>query len=98
MIMLPDTPRWYYERNRHDEGDRVLAALHDLPLDHEDVQGVKKEILDVIALETASGSTLNIMDIFWDRSKMKFGRRLRISFLVLAFQQNMGEPLHHVNV
>ena len=73
---------------RNDEGDQVLAALHDLPVEAEPVQHVRKEIFDVISLE-GSDSKLNILDIFWDRSKQKFGRRLRISFLVLAWQQNM---------
>lgn len=89
MLMLPDTPRWYYEMGRNDEGDQVLAALHDLPLEAEPVQHVRQEIFDVIQLE-GGDNKLNLLDIFWDRSRQKFGRRLRISFLVLAIQQNMG--------
>ena len=33
---------------------------------------------------------INLMDLLWDRSKLKTGRRLRIAFLILAIQQNMG--------
>ena len=25
LLFLPDTPRWYYARDRHEEGDKTLA-------------------------------------------------------------------------
>lgn len=89
MIMLPDTPRWYYSTGRFEKGDRVLEALHGQSLDSESVQHQKQEILGAIALESSYGK-INILDLFWDRSRLKTGRRLRISFLILAIQQNMG--------
>lgn len=33
MYFLPDTPRWYYARNRWEEGDAVLAQLNDSTVD-----------------------------------------------------------------
>jgi hypothetical protein len=48
MYFLPDTPRWYYARDRHAEGDAVLCQLNDLPLEHPKVQQTKQEILAVI--------------------------------------------------
>lgn len=72
-----------------EEGDRVLEALHDKPLESEAVMGQKQEILDAIALESTHAK-INILDLVWDRSKLKTGRRLRIAFLILAIQQLMG--------
>lgn len=80
ILMLPDTPRWYYAKGRTQEGDQVLQALHAKPLQSPEVQLTKNEILDAIALESTH-ARLNIMDILWDRSKLKTGRRLRVSFL-----------------
>ena len=90
MIMLPDTPRWYYSCGRNEQGDRVLAALHAQPLESDAVQKQKQEIMDAIALES-SHAKINFLDLLWDRSKLKTGRRLRISFLVLTIQQLMGQ-------
>ena len=89
MIMLPDTPRWYYSRKQNAEADSVLERLHNLPLDSEPVQKQKQEILDTIAMES-SHARINLLDLLWDRSKLKTGRRLRVAFLILAIQQNMG--------
>ena len=89
MIMLPDTPRWYYSQGRMEDGDKVLEQLHGTAFESEAVQKQRSEILDAIALED-SHARLNILDLLWDRSKLKSGRRLRISFLILAWQQNMG--------
>lgn len=80
----------YYSMGRIEEGDRVLAALHGQSMDSEPVQRQKHEILDTIALEDTHAK-INLLDIFWDRSRLKTGRRLRISFLILAIQQNMGQ-------
>ena len=90
MLLLPDTPRWYFSTGRMEKGDRVLEGLHDQPLDSEPVQRQKQEIMATIALES-SHAKINILDLFWDRSRLKTGRRLRISFLILALQQNMGQ-------
>lgn len=89
MALLPDTPRWYYARGKMDKGDDVLARLHGMPLDSEPVQRQKQEILDTIELEKTH-ARINLLDLLWDRSELKTGRRLRISFLILAIQQNMG--------
>jgi hypothetical protein len=63
-----------------EEGDRVLEALHDRPLYDGAVQAQKKEIMDAIALESTH-ARINLLDLVWDRSKLKTGRRLRIAFL-----------------
>jgi hypothetical protein len=72
-----------------EEGDRVLSALHNLPIEDEQVQCQKRAILDVIAIE-ASQKSFNPLTLIWDNTELQAGRRLRISFLLLAFQQLMG--------
>ena len=89
MLILPDTPRWYYSKGRNDEGDRVLSRLHDQPIESELVQQQRQEILETVKLEKVQGR-LNLSDLFWDRSERQIARRIRTSFLLLSLQQNMG--------
>jgi hypothetical protein len=89
---LPDTPRWYYARDRIEEGDAVLALLHDLPTDDEKVQSQKREILTSLQLEAEDENKLNWKSLlFWDNTELRVGRRIRISFLILSIQQMMGK-------
>lgn len=81
LSMLPDTPRWYYARGRDEEGDRVLARLHELPVEHEAVQFVKAEIKASLDEDDATGK-ISLMILFWDNTELQFGRRLRTSFLI----------------
>ena len=90
MIFLPDTPRWYFAKGRNAEGDSVLQSLHDKPLEHPDVQHMKDEILASIELEETSEAKFNVLDLIWDRSDIRAGRRIRVAYLVLAIQQLMG--------
>lgn len=90
LLLLPDTPRWYYARGRDEEGDQVLARLHALPVDHEAVQLVKSEIKASLDEEDDTGK-ISLTILFWDNTELQFGRRLRTSFLinwVCCFQQN----------
>ena len=89
MVVLPDTPRWYYSKGRIEEGDKVLARLFARPVDSEEVQQQKQDILETISLETGEGK-IRFTDWFWDRSRLQSARRIRTSFLILAAQQNMG--------
>ncbi len=91
MLILPDTPRWYYAQNRIEEGDAVLARLHALPVGSEHVQWVKKEIMESIELEEYEENKLSIKSLFWDNTELRVGRRIRISFMILSIQQMMGK-------
>lgn len=91
MLFLPDTPRWYYAKGRNGEGDDVLYRLWDRPLDDPHVQGMRSEILASIKLEAEEEHKFNVMDLVWDRSDLRAGKRIRISFLILSIQQMMGE-------
>ena len=45
LFFLPDTPRWYYARNRYAEGDRTLARLHAKDVNEDVVQYQRGEII-----------------------------------------------------
>ncbi|RVX74849.1 hypothetical protein B0A52_01126 [Exophiala mesophila] len=90
MFFMPDTPRWYYARGRNEEGDDVVARLHDRPVEDPAVQAMRNEILASIKLEDEDEHKFNVIDLFWDRSDLKAGRRIRISFMILSLQQMMG--------
>ncbi len=89
LFLLPDTPRWYYATGRMEQGDNVLARLHSLPVEHEQVQLVREEILSSLKEEDDEGS-FNWWLLFWDNSELQFGRRLRTSFLINWAQQFLG--------
>ncbi|KAF5636946.1 sugar transporter STL1 [Fusarium sp. NRRL 25303] len=90
MLFLPDTPRWYYARGLEAEGDKTLCQIFDAEIHDERVQSVKSSILTNIAFESQNEKGFNLLDLFWDSSDLRVGRRIRISFLILAIQQMMG--------
>lgn len=90
MWLLPDTPRWYYAKGYTEKGDDVLCRLFDAPIDDPAVQNMKQGILASIKLEDDNENAFRIFDLIWDRSDLRSGRRIRISFMILALQQMMG--------
>lgn len=91
MLFLPDTPRWYYAKGFDEQGDDALCRLYDAPLDAPAVQNVKQGILASIKLEESNEAKFSLLDLVWDRSDLRAGRRIRISFMILALQQMMGQ-------
>jgi len=91
LLFLPDTPRWYYAKGRNAEGDDVVMRLHDRPLDDPQVQAMINEILAAIKLEDQDEHKFNPLDLIWDRSDLRAGKRIRISFMILSLQQMMGK-------
>lgn len=76
-----------------EEGDETVCRLIDAPLEDPRVQDMKTSILASIALEEESSQErgFRFLDLIWDRGDLRVGRRLRIAFLVLSFQQLMGQ-------
>jgi hypothetical protein len=91
MFFLPDTPRWNYAKGRIEEADRVVCNLFDADINDPRVQDMKQSILASIQLEEQDEHGFRILDLIWDTSDLRVGRRIRISFLVLALQQMMGK-------
>ncbi|KAG8158428.1 hypothetical protein KVR01_011550 [Diaporthe batatas] len=90
LLFLPDTPRWYYARERIEEGDIVLALLNDQPVDHPNVQEQKKDILRSIQMEAEDENKFSLICLVWDNTELRVGRRIRTGFLLLSIQQMMG--------
>lgn len=57
----------YYVKGRIDEGDQVLSALHDLPLDDPHVQGQRRQIFEAVEIEM-SQKPFNPLTLIWDNS------------------------------
>ncbi|KAH7070980.1 MFS transporter [Paraphoma chrysanthemicola] len=97
MWFLPDTPRWYYARNRWEEGDAVLAQLNDTPIDSEKVQSTRREILAAIEAELEANSSLHWKQFLTmgivDNTRMKIIRRLCMCFWLPMIREWMGSSL-----
>ena len=74
----------YYARNRHEEGDAVLAQLNDADVDSENVQYTRREILAAIESELEASASLHWKDFLTmgivDKTRMKIIRRICICF------------------
>lgn len=97
MFFLPDTPRWYYIRDRMEEGDKTLARLYGAyrkgKVNYDDVpeiQAMKSTIISSFRVEEESENKLTFLSIVWDNTPLRVGKRIRISFIILGIQQSMG--------
>lgn len=81
---LPDTPRWYYARNKLDQGDATLCQLYDQPLDSDTVQYTKRQIMTAIEIELEANESISWRQFLTfglvDTTKLKIIRRLCICF------------------
>ena len=97
MYFLPDTPRWYYARNRFEEGDAVLARLNDAEVESEKVQYTRREILLAIESELEASASLHWKDVLTmgivDKTKMKIIRRICIYFWMPMIREWIGSSL-----
>jgi Na+/melibiose symporter-like transporter len=97
MVFLPDTPRWYYARDNIPEGDKTLSRIFGVyrkgVTNHgnvPEIQVVKQTIMENFHVEEESSNRLTLLSLIWDNTPLRVGRRVRISFLILAIQQSMG--------
>lgn len=84
MFFMPDTPRWYYARNRPDDGDDALSRLADVPVEHPKVQQTRREIMVAIEAEEEAKSSLRWTSFLsmgiLDKTPLRIVRRLVICF------------------
>ncbi|KAJ5599218.1 hypothetical protein N7450_000285 [Penicillium hetheringtonii] len=97
MFFLPDTPRWYYIRDRMEEGDKTLSRLYGVYRNGmtnygavAEIQNMKSTIMASLRVEEESENKLTLLSIVWDNTPLRVGRRIRISFMILGIQQSMG--------
>ncbi|KAF7192842.1 Sugar transporter STL1 [Pseudocercospora fuligena] len=97
MLFLPDTPRWYYARNRWEEGDTALAQLHDTDINDPRVQRTRSEILAAIEAELEANASLDWKQFLTmgivDKTRMKIIRRLCMCFWLPMIREWMGSSL-----
>lgn len=97
MYFLPDTPRWYYARNRWEEGDATLARLNDSEIESPQVQQTRREILSSIEAELEATASLNWKQFLTmgivDKTRLKIVRRLCICFWLPMIREWMGSSL-----
>jgi hypothetical protein len=70
MLLLPDTPRWYYAKGRNMERDAVLSRLHEKPIDHPDVMFQRREIFASIKLEE-DVNRFRISSLIWNSTDLR---------------------------
>lgn len=84
VFFLPDTPRWYYARNKIDQGDAALVQIYGEDIDSEAVQETKRHIMTAIEIELEANATLHWQHFLTmgivDRTQLKIIRRLIICF------------------
>lgn len=94
MFFMPDTPRWYYARNREAEGDAVLTRLNNSTIDDPAVQKTKQEILVAIEAELEATTSLRWQKFLTmgltDKTPMRIVLRLCICFWIPMLQEWMG--------
>lgn len=97
MVFLPDTPRWYYARDRIGESDKTLSRIYGVyrkgasnHSEYPEIQTMKANMVANFQVEEESGSRLTLLSLIWDNTPLRVGRRVRISFLILSIQQSMG--------
>jgi hypothetical protein len=97
MFFLPDTPRILYAKGRNDEGDEVLARLHDATVDSPVVQQTKREILLAIEMELEANESIHWTQFLTlgviDHTPMKSIRRICICFWLPMIREWMGSSL-----
>lgn len=97
MFFLPDTPCWYYARGRHEEVDVALSQLNDLPVDSENVQQIRREIMLALEMELEADSSLNWKQFLTlgivDKTELKIVRRIMICFWLPMIREWMGSSL-----
>lgn len=97
MWFMPDTPRWYYARNRPEEGDATLCQLSDLPFEHPKIQQIKREIMLAMEAEEEAKSSLKWTQFITfgitDKTPLRIVRRLSICFWLPFLREASGSSM-----
>lgn len=89
IIVLPESPRWLFTRERYEEGETVIAALMGKEISHHDVQLQKTIILDSIRASGQAGKSTPLSAVFTGGKTQHF-RRMLLGSSSQFFQQIGG--------
>ncbi|KAF4155965.1 hypothetical protein CNMCM6936_003577 [Aspergillus lentulus] len=89
MMVLPESPRWLFTRERYEEGESVIAALMGKEISHHDVQLQKNIILDSIRASGQMGKNTPLSAVFTGGKTQHF-RRMLLGSSSQFFQQIGG--------
>ncbi|RHZ43103.1 uncharacterized protein CDV56_100780 [Aspergillus thermomutatus] len=89
MMVLPESPRWLFTRERYEEGEAVIAALMGKEISHHDVQLQKNIILDSIRASGQAGKNTPLSAVFTGGKTQHF-RRMLLGCSSQFFQQIGG--------
>ncbi len=94
MFLMPDTPHWYYARNRIEEGDAVLCRLSDAPLEDQHVKQTRREIFAALETELEANKSLHWTQFITfevvDKTPLRIVRRLSMCFWITFIREWMG--------
>lgn len=85
---LPESPRWLILKGRHDDAREVIAAIADLPADHDHVRTEYKLIKETVE-EMSKGS---FADLFTS------GRNRHLHRTLLAYVNQMFQQISGINL
>ncbi|SPO07193.1 related to sugar transport protein STL1 [Cephalotrichum gorgonifer] len=86
---LPESPRWLFTKDRHDEGMRVLAALDGKPVDDVEVRTQAVMIVDNINASGHVGGVTPMSALFTNGKTQNF-RRMMLGLSSQMMQQLSG--------
>ncbi|KAE8348535.1 hexose carrier protein [Aspergillus coremiiformis] len=89
ILVLPESPRWLFTRERYEEGETVIAALMGKEITHHDVQLQKTIILDSIKASGQAGKSTPLSAVFTGGKTQHF-RRMLLGSSSQFFQQIGG--------
>ncbi|KAF7173228.1 hypothetical protein CNMCM5623_005474 [Aspergillus felis] len=89
MMVLPESPRWLFTRERYEEGETVIAALMGKEISHHDVRLQKSIILDSIRASGQAGKNTPLSAVFTGGKTQHF-RRMLLGSSSQFFQQVGG--------
>lgn len=87
MFFLPETPRFYISKDRHDKAEESLSRLRKLPVDHPDLQEELADIKAAYEFEIEFGKS-SWSQVFSNKNHQL--KRLTTGVLCQAFQQLTG--------
>lgn len=92
LPFLPESPRFLYANGKHEEGDKVLEALADEPLESTRVQTNRSEILASIEVDNALGE-FSLKNLIRDKSGQQIQKRIGLAMLIQVIQEMTGVSL-----